>query len=242
MAVVTTVDNEVELAAAAAARLTALVEAAMTARGTAAVCLTGGSTPERLYTLLADEGEPWRSRIDWQRLHVFWGDERHVPPDHPDSNFGMAHRAMLSRVPIPPANVHRMRGEYPDAREAARAYEPELRPFDVMLLGLGEDAHIASIFPGSPLLDRGPQGPVAAVWAEHLHAWRITLTPPALLAAPAILMIVAGAAKAGAVRAALKLPDDVTKYPAQLLRSAGDRVEWFIDRAAAAPHDAPPAR
>jgi 6-phosphogluconolactonase len=254
VAVVTTVADQAELAAAAAARITALIEAAIAARNTAVVCLTGGSTPERLYALLADERQPWRARIDWQRLQVFWGDERHVPPDHPDSNFGMAHRAMLSRVPIPAENIHRMRAEYPDPREAARAYALELRPFDVMLLGLGEDAHIASIFPGSPLLDRGPQGhvprgagvdgppSVAAVWAEHLHAWRITLTPPVVLAAPAILMLVAGAAKANAVRAALTLADDVAKYPAQLLRRAGDRVEWFIDGAAAPPPAEPLAR
>ncbi len=145
--------------------MTAIVEHAIGTRsGSATICLTGGRTPERLYQLLADPARPWRARIDWPLVHLFWSDERHVPPDHPDSNYGMAARALIDHVPIPPDQVHRMRGELPDARDAARAYEAELREgfararrqdqtFDVLLLGLGEDAHIASIFPGSPLLD-----------------------------------------------------------------------------------------
>jgi 6-phosphogluconolactonase len=176
-------------------------------------------------------------------VHVFWGDERHVRPDHPDSNFGMASRTLLSRVPIPPAQIHRIEGELPDAHEAARRYEAGLRDrtFDVALLGIGEDAHIASIFPGSPLL-QGSAPRVAAVWAEHLHAWRITLAPAALLEARAILVMGSGMKKADAVRAALTLPEDVMRYPAQALRRADDRVEWIIDRVAARWLDAPRAR
>ena len=242
MAVVTVVDDNAQLAATAALRITTLVEQAVAARNRAVLCLTGGRTPEPLYQLLADEREPWRARIDWSRLHVFWGDERHVPPDHPDSNYGMASRALLSRVPIPSAHIHRMHGEYPDARAAARAYEAGLMPFDVMLLGVGEDAHIASIFPGSALLHvpvtavgAGPDGPplVAAVWVEKLHTWRITVTPAAVLESRAILVMAAGPAKAAAIQAALTLPEDIATWPAQLLRRAGDRVEWIVDRAAA---------
>jgi 6-phosphogluconolactonase len=248
VALVTITGDEAQLAATAALRITTLLDAAIAARGAGVLCLTGGTTPARLYALLADDREPWRRRIDWPRIHVFWGDERHVPPDHPDSNFGMAHRTLLSRVPIPAAHIHRMRGEFAEASDAAAEYEPHLRRFDVMLLGLGEDAHIASLFPGSPLLeDDGAAAPpvrqVAAVWVEKLQTWRITLTPPVLLAAPSILMMVSGARKAAAVHAALKLADDVSTYPAHLLRRAGDRVEWIIDRAAAAPPPvAPPAR
>jgi 6-phosphogluconolactonase len=186
-------------------------------------------------------------------VHLFWGDERHVPPDHQDSNFGMANEAMVKHVPVPASQVHRMRGEMPDAREAAAEYEGAVPPdpFDVMLLGLGEDAHIASIFPGGPLLpqvglgshpsskydlgDGATQGwagdRAAAVWAPHLNSWRITLTPPALLNSRQIVMLVAGEAKAGAVAAALEADEDVRRWPAQLLRGAP--VDWLIDRPAA---------
>ena len=240
--------DEDAVATFAAERISTLVDAAVASRGSAMVCLTGGHTPGRLYELLADDHRPWRTRVTWPRVHLCWGDERHVPPDHPDSNFGMAHRALLSRVPVAGQHVHRIRAELPDPAAAARDYEVTLThafaaagradsTFDVMLLGLGEDAHIASIFPGSPLLVDGrdrPTSRVAAVWAPHLDAWRITLTPRAILEARAIVMVVAGAAKAGAVRAALDLPESAVAWPAQLLRAAGDRVEWIMDAAAAA--------
>ncbi len=243
MALVTVVDDDVQLAATSALRITILIELALAVRDSAVICLSGGRTPARLYEVLADQRQPWRARIDWSRVYVFWGDERHVPPDHPDSNFGMAYRTLLSRVPIPPEHIHRIEAERPDAHEAARHYEAEMRDrtFDVMLLGLGEDAHIASIFPGSPLIDERSVR-VAAAWVPHLHAWRITLTPLALLDARAILALASGPKKADAVRAALKLPEDVVRYPAQLLRRVDDRVEWIIDRAAARWLDAPPAQ
>ena len=249
MALLTVLDDERGVATEAAERVTTLVERAIAGHGNAMVCLTGGSTPKRLYALLADEARPWRRRIDWARVHLFWGDERHVPPGHADSNFGMARQALIQHVPVPENQVHRMRGELADARDAARAYEQVLPAaftaagradltFDVMLLGLGEDAHIASIFPGSRLfasIDVTSAIPrdAEAVWASHLEAWRITLTPPVLLDARAILMIVAGGTKAEAVDAALQAPDDLHRWPAQLLRPAGDRVEWILDRAAA---------
>ena len=249
MAIVTVLKDAEALAATAAGRVTALIEVSIAARNGANICLTGGQTPRRLYELLADRSRPWRARIDWARIHVFWGDERHVPPEHADSNFGMAQRALLAHVPVPATQVHRMRGELADAAEAAREYDEKLQGivssplFDVMLLGLGEDAHIASIFPGSRLLHDAPApgSRVAAVWVEHLRAWRITLTPPALLDARAIVMLVAGAGKAAAVSAALDEPEDVKRWPAQLLRAAGDNVEWFIDSAAARMRGAPPS-
>jgi 6-phosphogluconolactonase len=251
VAIVTVLTGPEAMATAAAERVALLIESSLTARGRADVCLTGGRTPERLYGLLADPRHPWRDRIDWARVHVFWGDERHVPPDHPDSNFGMARRTLLARVPIPVDHIHRIRGDLADPVEAAREYEAMLRElhaarashrpsslpmFDVMLLGLGEDGHIASIFPASPLLGEpgantpGPvvQNLVAAVWAGHLNTWRITLTPSALLNSAAILVLVSEPAKAPAVHAALDGPGPVTRVPAQLLRAAGDRVEWLI--------------
>jgi 6-phosphogluconolactonase len=272
MAMVVVRQNEEAVAACAAERITSRVAEAVAAHGSAMVCLTGGRTPQRLSALLADERQPFRARITWPRVHLFWGDERHVGPDRPDSNFGMAHRALVSRVPVPTHHVHRIRAELPAVAPAARDYDAALgrafaaegrtdSTFDVMLLGLGEDAHIASIFPGSSLLrsyvgrgftprPAGREGPpydaegsrVAAVWTPHPGAWRITLTPRALLDARAIILIVAGAAKADAVSAALDRPDDPAVWPAQLLRAAGDRVEWIMDAAAAARrHGALPA-
>jgi 6-phosphogluconolactonase len=297
MARLTVADDEADLARRAAERLTQLIETAASARGSAFVSLTGGSTPRALYSLLADPDQSWRHRIPWSRVHLFWGDERHVPPDHPDSNYGMAKVTLLDHVPIAADHVHRIPAELPDAAEAAAEYELTLksgesgfRPsdnvasgfsptddvasgfsptdnvvsgfsptdnvvsgfsptdnvvsgfsrthyFDVMLLGLGEDAHIASIFPGSKLFER-PDDPddtrrVAAVWASHLNAWRITLTPAAILDSSAFVMLVSGVKKADAMHAAFAEPLDVKTYPVQLLRAAGDRVEWFLDRAAA---------
>jgi 6-phosphogluconolactonase len=227
MALLTIVEDERALAREGAARFAAIVDDATQAHGRAIVSLTGGATPEQMYEVLASHAQ-----VPWPVVHLFWGDERTVPPDHPDSNYGMAHRALVAHVPIPPTQVHRMRGELvPD--EAARQYERELMgTFDLMLLGLGEDGHVASIFPFSPVLEERVRRAVAP-WVPHLNSYRITLTPPALLDARRILMLVAGKKKAHAVKTAIESPPDLQRCPAQLLRSADERVEWLIDRAAA---------
>lgn len=226
----TIVDDARALAERAAGRFAAVVAAGVRSSGSARVSLTGGSTPRGAYELLGSP--PWSDSIPWGDVHLYWGDERHVPPDHKDSNYGMARDALVMRVAIPAAQVHRIRGELPPD-EAARLYERELpQRFDLLLLGLGEDTHIASIFPGSPVLQETKRR-VAAPWVSHLKAYRITLTPPALLSASHIMMIVAGAAKAAAVATALETPADPVRYPVHLLRAAGDKVEWLIDRAAA---------
>ena len=247
MATITILNDEEAQAAAAAERVTSLIQQSLATRRRALVCLAGGRTPRKLYARLADARLPWRARIEWARVHAFWGDEQHVPPDHAESNFGMTQRALLAHVPIPASQVHPMRGEILDAAATAREYERVLpQIFDIMLLGLGVDAHVASVFPGSPLLDAAsrqgwPDGSrVAAVWAEHLNAWRITLIPAALLNARAILMLVSGDEKAAAVHAALDAQLDVGRWPAQLLRAADDRVEWIMDAAAAAWRGASP--
>jgi len=253
MAQLTIANDETDLAQRAAERLTELIQHAVAANGRALVSLTGGTTPRRLYAALADARQPWSGRIPWSQVHLFWGDERHVAPGHPDSNYGMAKATLLDHVPIPADHVHRMRGELPDARDAAADYENMLDAvleasvasafrrkdafFDAMLLGLGEDAHIASIFPGSELLEPDPGNPstgrrVAAVRVPRSDVWRITLTPTSILDAGAIVVLVAGVNKAAAVKAAIREPLDVMRYPAQLLREADDRVEWFLDRAA----------
>lgn len=224
------------LAGAAADRLTALIERAIAERHVARVALTGGTTPRATYEALVDPARPWRHRLDWSRVHLFWGDERHVPPDHPESNFGMADRALVGHVPIPSGQVHRIRGELADPHQAAAEYARELPDaFDVMLLGLGEDCHIASIFPGNDLLqpwgvpDQVPT--MAAVLTPR--GWRITVTPAVILSSRAIVMLVSGENKAAAVAAAIDGPLDVTRCPAQMLRQADERVEWILDTAAA---------
>jgi len=244
MAQLIVADDEAHLGELAAERVTQIIVEAVAERGRALVSLAGGNTPRRLYSNLSDARQPWRDRIPWAQVHLFWGDERHVPPDHPDSNYGIAKAALLDHVPIPADHVHRIHGELPDARQAADAYERELDRvasafrrknfFDLMLLGLGEDTHIASIFPGSELCDSDSGRRVAAVWAPHLGVWRITLTPDAILDSQAIMVLVAGANKAGAVREALEAALDVKTYPVRLLHGAAERVKWFLDRAAAA--------
>ncbi len=256
MARLTIVADKVAMSETAAERMTLLLEAAVAERGVAAMSLTGGDTPDRLYQFLAEADRPWRSRINWERLHVFWGDEREVPPDHPESNYGLAHRLLLQHVDVPELQIHRMRGELP-ASDAGRLYDAVLRArrdqtagplFDVMLLGIGSNAHIASIFPHSPLLleraerERSERSErlerserfATGVAVPELSQWRITMTPTALLDSANIIVIASGASKADAIEAAIEGPLDVGHVPAQLLRDAGDRVEWIIDSAAAA--------
>lgn len=240
------IENGVEsLAQAAAEEFTAAVAAALQDQERCAVALTGGSTPRVFYRRLA--AEPFRDRLPWDRIHFFWGDERHVPPDHADSNFRMAHEAMLAAVPAPPENIHRIPAEDPDAARAASLYEQTLRDFfalregdfprfAILLLGLGPDAHIASLFPGNSAL-RERERLVVAPWAQHLGAFRITLTVPVLNRAARTFFLVSGEGKADAVYAVLKGERDPDRYPGQLIQpgkgpEAGS-VLWLLDRAAA---------
>jgi 6-phosphogluconolactonase len=227
-------------AEATAARVVSVVQRACARRGSAAVCFTGGHTARDVYERLADGQSRRRHQIEWAAVHAFWGDERHVSTDDPASNAGMTQRALLAHVPIPDEHVHPLRGDLLDAEAAAREYERILpSTFDLMLLGLGADAHIASLFPGSALLDGGTNAHeienrrVRAVWVQDLSAWRLTLTPAEVLNARTIIVLAAGAEKARAVQCALEAPTDITRWPAQLLRAAGDRVEWVLDTAAA---------
>ncbi len=233
-----------ELMHAAAGEVVRRAEDAVRERGRFAWALSGGSTPRDLYRLLASPSH--RERMPWNTVHVFWGDERHVPPDHPESNFRMAREAMLDHVPLPTANVHRIRAELPDAAAAADLYEAELRAFfigddgprfdlvrfDLVLLGLGKDAHTASLFPGSAAL-RENERLVIAVMApgvESQRTFRITLTPPVLNHSRLCLFLVSGEDKAEPLRAVLAGPRDVERHPAQIVE--GNRL-WMVDRAAA---------
>ncbi|HVT18518.1 MAG TPA: 6-phosphogluconolactonase [Thermoanaerobaculia bacterium] len=218
----------------------------------ASVALAGGSTPRGLYRLLAAPGEPYRGCLLWEHIHFFWGDERHVPPDHPDSNFRMARETMLDPAAVPPGNVHRIPAEEPDAGSAAARYEAELvrffalapgeRPrFDLVLLGLGEEGHTASLFPGSPVLDERTRL-AAAPWVEAHREFRITLTPPAINGAALVAFLVSGEAKAAALAAVLEGELRPERYPAQIVRPDSGKLLWLVDRAAASGLSASAAR
>jgi 6-phosphogluconolactonase len=202
------------------------------ARRPETVALSGGSTPKILYQLLADPQEPFREQIPWSKIHFFWSDERHVPPAHPDSNYRMAHEAMLSRVPVPDGNIHRIHGENPNAAETAHEYEATLKQvtgqslprLDLILLGLGPDGHTASIFPGSEVLHETSRL-VAAPWVEKFNTHRITMTLPLLNNGASVVFLVSGAEKAGIVKEVLHGPK---QYPAQYVQPANGELVWML--------------
>lgn len=213
-------------------------------RGTFAVALSGGSTPESLYDLLADPEETFVDRVSWNNSHFFWGDERHVPPDHPQSNYRMANNRLFSRVSIPKENVHRVQAEDPDADRAAEKYGLAIRDFfrlrngdwprfDFILLGLGVDGHTASLFPGTSILHEKKRM-VAAEWIEKFESYRISMTPPVLNHAACVAFLVSGDGKADAVREVIRGEFRPDRFPAQLIRPVNGRLIWYLDRAAAA--------
>lgn len=229
------------LAEAAAERVAGIAVEAVARAGRFTVALAGGATPKGLYARLA--AEPHRARVPWRAAQVFWGDERCVGPEHPESNYLMAAETLLRHVPIPPGQIHRMRGEDPDPARAAADYERRLRTvfqvapgvpprFDLILLGLGADGHTASLFPGSPVL-REAKRLVTAVHVEGLGASRLTLTLPVLNAAAVILFLVSGEDKAEAIRAVLEPTRPETPLPAQLVRPRDGTLTWLVDAAAA---------
>jgi 6-phosphogluconolactonase len=218
-------------------RFVALAREAAASRGRFSVALSGGSTPGTMYRLLAEE--PYQGQIPWAKVHLFWGDERCVPPDDPGSNYRLAEETLIARVPIPAGNIHRVRGEL-DPGEAARSYVRELRDFfcgpqprfDLVLLGLGEDGHTASLFPGSAVLDETTRLAVAVeAHYQDRPAYRVTLTLPVLNAARQILFLITGSAKAGIVQAALEGKPGC--LPAQRIRPSAGQLTWLLDAAAA---------
>ncbi|MFO1350488.1 MAG: 6-phosphogluconolactonase [Gammaproteobacteria bacterium] len=236
------VDTPAALARAAAAVFVRVGQAAITANGRFAVALSGGSTPKALFTLLATDGA-FNTALAWDRVHVFWGDERCVPPDHADSNYRMAREAMLDRLPIPASNVQRIEAEDPDPRRAAERYEQTLRAFfqpeahqpprfDLVLLGMGPDGHTASLFPDSTALAERERW-VIANWVAKFNAYRITLTALALGNADHILFLVGGADKADTLRDVLYGAPQPCRLPAQSIQARHGELTWLVDRAAA---------
>lgn len=238
------VPDQPALAQAVAGLVAAAAANAIADRGRFTLSLAGGSTPRSAYTLLA--GDQFARSIDWARVLLFWGDERCVPPEDPLSNYRMVREALLERVPIPLANVHRIRGEA-DPREAAAEYESLLRTLlradaathapadglDLVLLGIGEDGHTASLFPAHSAV-KATRRWVVAEYVRGVTMWRVTVTPLVLNAAKQVVFVAGGAAKAGALRQILEGPFTPDRLPAQVVRPRQGRLAWLVDRAAAA--------
>jgi 6-phosphogluconolactonase len=238
MAEVILVSDPEALAREAAERFTRLAREACDSHGRFSVVLSGGSTPAGLYQLLAQDR--YQAQVPWGQVHLFWGDERCVPPADPESNFRLASEALLVYVPIPTENIHRIRGEL-EPRSAARSYDKELQGFfcgprtrfDLVLLGLGTDGHTASLFPESDAL-RETERLAVAVEATYLDrpTQRVTLTPAAINTARCVLFLVSGSSKADILHAVLKGP--AGQFPAQRIAPTAGELVWLVDSAAAA--------
>ncbi len=207
-------------------------------RGKFTVALAGGSTPEPLYEALGSEKN--QGRVDWEKVHLFWGDERHVPSDHPDSNYGMVRQALLEKVVIPEDNVHRVPAEL-DVHEAATVYEADLRAFfdgawprfDLVLLGMGEDGHTASLFPHSDGL-KEEQRWFIANYAPKRETWRLTLTKNAINAARQIVVLVSGQLKAEMLAEVSKGLYEPESKPIQYISPTDGELHWLVDDEAGA--------
>ena len=229
------------LAWEAAARVAGAGQAAVRERGRFTLALSGGNTPLELYRLLAMS--EWLVRVPWEQTHIFWADERCVPPDHPDSNYGAARAALLDRLPVPPEQIHRWYGEAPEPASEAARYAGELRAhtesdaagmprIDLLLLGMGPDGHTASLFPHSPTL-KVTEVPTAAPHVSERGGYRLTLTFPVLNAARSAVFLVSGEGKAETLARVLEGPSTPDELPAQAVRPRGGTLAWLVDAAAA---------
>ncbi len=220
-----------------AAMLVDMIRRSLQKRGTCILVLSGGETPRPIYNQIGSS--PLRERIDWNRVHLAFGDERMVPPSDVQSNFHMVARELLSGIPIPSENVHRIAGEKEPA-VAAREYENDLRGLlrngrqriDCVLLGLGEDGHTASLFPGSPVLHENA-ALIRPVFVPERGVWRVTMTLPLLNSARAVLFVVSGKGKAGILRSVSCEPGPAFLLPATLVQPVDGEVVWMVDREAA---------
>ena len=219
----------------AADRIASAARGAIGDHDSFSLALSGGSTPEPVYRRLTEE--PYRSAIEWGKVRIYFGDERCVPPESDQSNYHMARGAILSRVPIPPQNLFRMRGEI-DPNEAAIEYGKMLKEqfgdggLDLVLLGMGDDGHTASLFPGTEALNETKHRCVAN-FVPKLNAWRITMTAPFINKADAVMFLVSGAAKAQRVAEVLEGPRDPQRLPSQLIHPVNGRLVWLLDSGAA---------
>ena len=222
-----------ELAQFAAKQLVEILSRAIKERGSGSLVLSGGKTPRRVYQILGSK--PLSDRLEWNCVHCFFGDERMVPPDHPDSNYGMARRELFERVPIPAENVHRIQGEL-TAEQAALEYANELRSiykgriprFDCVLLGIGEDGHTASLFPGTDALSENEKSTVA-LFVPRLKAWRATLTFRVINNAREIIFLAEGEKKASIVRKVIESAMPSMNFPATMVRPHDGVLRWMLD-------------
>jgi 6-phosphogluconolactonase len=230
-----------EIAQRAADEVVRIASEAAAARGAFTIALSGGSTPKVLYALLA-ENPALRNSLPWDKMKVFFGDERHVGPGQADSNFQMASDSMLSKVPLQPKQIHRIKGEYPDTAQAAVEYQAtiqrefglkagEFPRFDLVLLGMGSEGHTLSLFPGTKALHE-TQRIVTRNWVGKLYTERITLTAPAANNAANIIFMIAGADKACALKAVLEGPHEPEQLPAQMIQPSNGKLLWLMDQAA----------
>ena len=235
--------NKAAMAMASARLFAAKVERAVATRGIARVALSGGSTPQATFKLLADPAGPFAATVPWDKVQIFWVDERCVGPDDPESNYGVARELLLSKVAIPAANVFRMEGEL-EPEEAAARYESTLRnvmklegaespAFDLLTLGMGPDGHTASLFPHTQAIDELSR----LVVANHVpqkETWRITLTWPVINQAAEVVFEVEGAGKTDVLAEVLIGPRDPERLPSQLIRPSNGKLLFLLDEAAAA--------
>lgn len=229
-------DDLEALSQAAARHIVNLAAQVIMTEGCFSVVLSGGHTPQHLYEILATD--PFRNQIDWGAVHVFWGDERCVPAGDPRSNFLMARQVLLDHVPVPTDQIHPILADLP-AELAASDYETDLRNFfdgkpsvfDLVLLGLGANAHTASLFPHTPVLDEKERW-VAGLYVPALGMFRVTLTPPVINRAKEVTFLVSGAEKASALQSVLEGAYLPHKRPAQLIHPNSAHPTWFVDKAA----------
>ncbi len=223
----------------AAQHIVRIAQESIVTRGRFTIALSGGTTPRELYSLLGTE--PYRSQIDWNLVHIFWGDERCVPADSPDSNYHMADEVLLSKIPISALQIHRMPADQPDRDAASQAYTVEMQrsfgtndipDFDLIQLGMGPEGHTASLFPHLPSLHE-QRRLVMPVSVPKPPPDRLTFTPPLLNAARTILFLVTGSEKADALQAVLEGPYQPDEYPAQIVRPTNGEVVWMVDKDAA---------
>lgn len=223
---------------AAAERIARLLQSALTSAPLATLAVSGGRTPGDMFDSLSASRD-----VDWRRVHLFFVDERAVPPDHQQSNYGMTLRRLIEPAEIPPGNVHRIQGEA-TPHDSARRYLHDIRSyfdggaedlprFDVIQLGIGEDGHIASLFPGEPYIDNR-ESVAAAVYSATAGQWRVTLLPGVLLMSRSLVVLACGAEKAEPIWQAWHGEHDPMRCPAQLIARQADNVDWFLDAAAAA--------
>ena len=225
------------LARMAADTIQDLADSAIGQTGRFSIALSGGSTPKTLFQLLAAE---YKEKIDWANTYIFWGDERCVPPDDTDSNYKMAHETLLDHVPLPAANIYRIKGELPP-EDGAMQYEETLRVYfqnqlprlDLILLGMGDDGHTASLFPGTDALNERQRWVIPNHVTTAKQTWRITFTVPVINNAANVMFLVAGSGKAERLKQVVQGAYAPNKLPSQIIKPTNGNLIWAVDHAAA---------